>query len=429
MPAVLQVALDFVDMDRALKLAREAASGGAEWLEAGTPLIKSVGLDAVRKLRAEFPRHTIVADMKTMDAGRAEMEMAAKAGANVAVVLGVCSDATVRECVEAGRNYGMKVAMDLVRVSDPAARAQWAENEGIAFVIYHTPIDEQMEGRSPFARLSEIAHAVSIPVAVAGGINTETAAEAIRQGAGIVIVGGALTKAKDAAEAVRQMRQVLETGIGATTSLYKRAAQDDVRSVLEKVSTANISDGSHRMPTIYGLRPLSTGLRIVGRAVTVRTAPGDWAKPVEAIDHAKEGEVLVISSSGTGPAVWGELATNSAIQRKLAGVIIDGAARDTGDIRKLGFPLFVRLIMPNAGEPKGFGEIGVPVIIDGIRVETGDWIVADDDGIVVIPARRAVEIANHAMDCLEKENRIREEISGGKKTLAQVQELLKWEKK
>ena len=98
MAAVLQVALDFVDMDRALKLAREAVAGGAEILEAGTPLIKSEGLDAVRKLRAEFPNHTIVADLKTMDAGRDEMEIAAKAGANVATVLGAADDGTIREC-------------------------------------------------------------------------------------------------------------------------------------------------------------------------------------------------------------------------------------------------------------------------------------------------------------------------------------------
>ncbi|MHC5057818.1 MAG: orotidine 5'-phosphate decarboxylase / HUMPS family protein, partial [Planctomycetota bacterium] len=79
---VLQVALDFVDLERALRCAREAAAGGAGRLEAGTPLIKSEGLDCVRRLHAEFPGTEIVADMKTMDAGRTEMEAAAKAGAS-----------------------------------------------------------------------------------------------------------------------------------------------------------------------------------------------------------------------------------------------------------------------------------------------------------------------------------------------------------
>jgi 3-hexulose-6-phosphate synthase/6-phospho-3-hexuloisomerase len=164
-----------------------------------------------------------------------------------------------------------------------------------------------------------------------------------------------------------------------------------------------------------------------GRALTVRTYPGDWAKPVEAIDIASKGEVIVIDAGGVGPAVWGELATHSAIQKGLAGVVIDGAIRDTRDIKELKFPAFSRLIMPNAGEPKGFGEIGIPINIGTVRIESGDWILGDDDGLVVLPKAIAAEYANRAMDVLEKENRLRAEIKEGG-TLAKIAELLRWEK-
>ena len=73
MKPVLQVALDFVDLSRAMKCAEESVKGGVDWLEAGTPLIKSEGLNAVRKLRERFPDKTIIADMKIMDAGRTEV--------------------------------------------------------------------------------------------------------------------------------------------------------------------------------------------------------------------------------------------------------------------------------------------------------------------------------------------------------------------
>jgi 3-hexulose-6-phosphate synthase/6-phospho-3-hexuloisomerase len=162
--------------------------------------------------------------------------------------------------------------------------------------------------------------------------------------------------------------------------------------------------------------------------LTVRTYPGDWAKPVEAIDLAQPGDVIVVDAGGVGPAIWGELATHSALQKGVAGVVIDGALRDSGDIIKLGFPAFSRLILPNAGEPRGFGEIGVPLRIGSTRVETGDYLLGDDDGVTVLPQRLAVEYANRAMDVLEKENRIREEIKEGR-TLAEVTDLLRWEKK
>jgi 3-hexulose-6-phosphate synthase/6-phospho-3-hexuloisomerase len=84
--------------------------------------------------------------------------------------------------------------------------------------------------------------------------------------------------------------------------------------------------------------------------------------------------------------------------------------------------------MPNAGEPKGFGEIGVPVTVGGVRVDPGDWLLGDGDGVVVLPRTMATEYGNRAMDVLEKENRIREEIKEGS-TLSKVTELLRWEKK
>ena len=430
MPAILQLALDFVDLHRAVQVAELAVPAGVDWVEAGTPLIKSEGLDAVRELRRLFPGKVIVADMKIMDAGRVEVESAAKAGAQIVDVLGTATDATIAECVQAGKNYGAKIAVDLIAVADPLARARQVEALGADYISVHVAIDEQMrgEGQDPFAVLAAVSGAVRVPVGVAGGINSETAAQAVAHGAGYVIVGGAITKAKDPAAATREIRRALDEGAVIPTTLFKRVGAEEIREVLELVSSANLSDAMHRSGVLEGLRPLFPGIRLLGPALTVRTYPGDWAKPVEAIDLAQPGDVLVIDAGGVGPAIWGELATNSALQRGLNGVVVDGAIRDSGDIAKLGFPAFSRLVMPNAGEPKGFGEIGVPIRVGGVKVECGDWVLGDDDGVVVLPRNLAVEYANRSMDLLEKENRIREEIKEGR-TLAQVADLLRWEKK
>ena len=427
MKPVLQLALDFVDLKRAVKCAEAGVAGGVDWLEVGTPLIKSEGLEAVRELRRQFPHMTLVADMKIMDAGRIEVESAAKAGANIIDVLGAASDATIRECVQAGKNYGAKIVVDLIAVNDPVSRGQEIEEFGADYVTVHCSIDEQMEGKDPFEALRNLAQAVSLPVGVAGGINSETAASALEAGASIVIVGGAITKAIDPEEAAGIIKKAMEKRIAVPTRLFKRGSEAEIRTILEQVSAANLSDALHRGGVLEGIRPLFKGVRMVGPAVTVRTYPGDWAKPVEAIEVAKKGDVIVIDAGGVGPALWGELATHSAIQRGVAGVVINGAIRDTFDIVQLGFPAFAKLIMPNAGEPKGFGEIGVPVTVGNRRIENGDWILGDDDGVVVLPKTVAAEYANRGMDVLEKENRIREEIKEGS-TLSEVTELLRWEK-
>src|SRR5207237_3464820 len=105
MEPVLQVALDHMHLKRALLAAAEAVEGGADWLEAGTPLIKSEGMEVVRQLKKTFPGTSIGADARTMGTGAFEVEIAAKAGADVVTVMGVTDDATILEAVKAARPF------------------------------------------------------------------------------------------------------------------------------------------------------------------------------------------------------------------------------------------------------------------------------------------------------------------------------------
>jgi len=425
---VIQLALDFIEKERALKVAKEAVEAGIEWIEAGTPLIKSYGVEIIRILREMFPSKKIIADMKVMDTGRIEAEMSFKAGADIVVVMGNASDKTIEEAVEAAKNYGGEVMADLMEKEANVKRAKEVEKLGVNYVGLHIPIDKQMTGEISFDLLKEVSKEVNIPVAIAGGLNSENVVEAVKSGASILIIGGAITKSENVRKSVKNIKKAIETKKAIPTTLYKRVSISNVREILERVSTANISDAMHRKGSIENIFPiLKEEFKMVGKAVTVRTYPGDWAKPVEAIDIAEEGDVIVIDAGGNPPAVWGELATNSCIIKKISGVVIYGGIRDVEEIRKLKFPAFAKIITPKAGEPKGFGEINIPIKIGGQEILPGDWIVGDLDGVVVIPKDKIVEITNRAMDVLEKENRIRKEIKDGT-TLSSVMELLKWEK-
>ncbi len=426
---VLQVALDFENLSRALLAAREAVEGGADWVEAGTPLIKSEGLDAVRELKKAFPGHRIVADMKVMDTGAFEVEIAAKAGADLVTVLGAADDDTIAEAVRGGELYGAEIVVDLLNVPDPIARSKRAAELGAAAVCWHVGIDMQMQARTPFERLGELAKASPVPVAVAGGLTSETVADATRAGAEILIVGGAITKSPDIVGATRAIKRAIERRTAEPSDGFRRYAGDEIRSAFLKVSSPNVTDAMQRQGAMHGLVPhlASPTVRIAGPAVTVVSRDGDWAKPVEAIDRAGPGDVIVIDAGGGTTAVWGELASWSAHGRRVAAVVVDGAIRDVDAILELGFPAFSRHVSPNAGEPKGHGEIGVEVVVGGQRVRPGDWIVGDASGVVVVPRERAQEIANRALDVLEHENRVREEIRRGS-TLGSVQKLERWER-
>jgi 3-hexulose-6-phosphate synthase/6-phospho-3-hexuloisomerase len=426
---ITQVALDVVDGHRAIQIAREAIEGGIDWLEAGTALIKSEGMEIVRQLRHTFPQHDIVADMKTMDVGGVEVEIASKSGATIVCVMGVSEDQTITEALKSASQYGSKIMVDLLGVKDKPTRAKEMEELGADYVCVHVSIDEQMVGGNPLKELKAVAKAVQIPVAAAGGLNSETAPLAVKSGASIIIVGGAIIKARDVEKAARAVVKSLKDMKPVSSELYKKYDEDKLRLAFSKVSTPNIADAMHKKGSMHGLHPiLNRNRKMIGQAVTVRTTDGDWAKPIEAIDKAKKGDVIVIDAGSGQIAVWGELASWSCKKKGVEGVVIDGAIRDVDAILDMDFPAFARSKRSAAGEPKGHGEIGCEIVCGGQTVQPGDWIVGDETGLVVIPKKHAVETANRALDVMERENRIREEIQRGS-TLSKVLNVEKWEKK
>jgi len=428
MKPILQVALDEVELKRAINIAREAVAGGADYIEAGTPLIKSEGMNAVRTLKEDFKEHVVVADMKTMDTGAIEVEMAIKSGAGVVSILGACDDSTVQDAVRSAGKYGGKLMVDLINVPDPVVRAVRLQELGADIICVHVGIDQQMVGKDPLDILKEVRKAVSIKIAVAGGLDTDSAAAAVALGADIVIVGGNIIRAKDVTASARRVRQAIDAAGKQYIVREKKALDEEIHELFMQVSTPNISDAMHRAHAMHDIRPLYEGIKIAGKAVTVQTFPGDWAKPVEASDVAQKGEIIVVYNGSNYIAPWGELASRGCQQKGIAGVVIDGAIRDVDDIKKIKFPSFASASVPNAGEPKGMGEINVDITCGGIRVRPGDWIVGDDNGVMVVPAERAYEIARRALEVKKSEERTRTEIERGK-TLSQVVDLYKWEKK
>ena len=425
---VLQIALDFMQLHRSIVISEEAVEGGADWIEVGTPLIKSEGTEAIRTFRKKYPGRKIIADTKTMDTGGFEVEIAAKAGADIITVLGLADDSTISEAVMVARKYGAEVEIDMINVPDKVKRAIEVEKLGVSYICLHMGIDQQMKGEEPpLDVLRKVVAETKIPIAVAGGITAENAGDYVKAGASIIIVGGGITKTQNITAAAKAVKDSMAGKAIEHSVLAKKYGEDELFEAFSRVSTCNVSDAFHKQGIIHGLIPfIKSGERMVGRALTVQTTNGDWAKPVEAIDQAKEGDVIVVDVGGAPVAVWGELASNSAMMMGVKGVVIDGAIRDIDDIKALNFPAFAKSAVPNAGEPKGYGGIGIEITVGGQTVRTGDWIIGDESGLIVVPKEKAVEVANRALAVHENEDRTREEIRRGS-TLSKVNELAKWE--
>lgn len=200
MRPIVQVSLDIIDLDEAVRTAEIAVRAGVDWLEAGTPLILAEGLHGVRRLRERFPTTPIVADLKTMDGGYLEAEMMARAGATHVVVMARAHRETLRCVVKAGRDHNVKVMGDNLGCEDWVAGARLLEDFGCDYVIHHIGYDERrgiaaagLRMPSPLDRLRDVVAAVSVPVQAVGGLTLEQAMQTPSYGAPLVVLGAPLT--------------------------------------------------------------------------------------------------------------------------------------------------------------------------------------------------------------------------------------------
>ena len=200
MKIIVQISLDFTSIAKALETARIAIRSGVDWLEAGTPLIVSEGMNSIRALRAEFPEVPIVADLKAMDGGRLDAQMTAKAGATHVVVMERAHPETIKAMVQAAKDLGLKVMGDNLAAEDRGAAAKRLEDLGCDYVIHHIGYDERRGlaamGKpypSPLDQLREIVAAVKVPVqAAVGGLSVEQAIRTPEFGARLVVLGAPL---------------------------------------------------------------------------------------------------------------------------------------------------------------------------------------------------------------------------------------------
>ncbi|MDD1766401.1 MAG: orotidine 5'-phosphate decarboxylase [Candidatus Methanomethyliaceae archaeon] len=203
----LQVAIDERYLKDAIPIAEGSYRGGADIIEAGTPLIKSEGLRVVKELRRLCPNATIIADLKTFDTGWLETELAVENGADIVTVMGATDDYTIKDAVGAARKYNVKVMVDLMNLKDPLTRAIEVEKLGVDIVCMHVGISAQTREREvdqKVALVEKMVKSVKIPVAVAGGIKLEVVPMMVKAGAMDLIVGGAITKSANPEEATKR---------------------------------------------------------------------------------------------------------------------------------------------------------------------------------------------------------------------------------
>ena len=199
----------------------------------------------------------------------------------------------------------------------------------------------------------------------------------------------------------------------------------DIARKLREVGSANVSDALRAMKKPFqamdgGIRPLHTSMKLAGPAFTVRCYPGATYALEKALELASPGDVLVVDGGGHPDVIlMGGLMSTRAKTRGLAGAVLDAAVRDVDQIVSLGFPVFSRHICPRAGTFADIGEWQTLICCGRLPIQPGDWIVADNSGIALIPVLMLPELLERATAIHHREDRIEQALLNNK-TLAEA---------
>ncbi len=210
-PPIVQVAIDVLTIDEALRIGEAAVRAGADWLEAGTPLITFEGVRAIGALAREFPHIPVLADYKMMDGVRKYVLETANQGGRVCTICAVSSNSSIRDAARAARDSGVTLMVDLYAAHNIAERAVQVMEMGADAVYVHWGADQRNENPAydSIEELEAVISAVSAPVGAATW-SVDDGIRAKAKGAGVFVIGMPLIKADNVEAALREYVEAIK---------------------------------------------------------------------------------------------------------------------------------------------------------------------------------------------------------------------------
>ncbi|AHC51450.1 hypothetical protein SUSAZ_05465 [Sulfolobus acidocaldarius SUSAZ] len=200
-----------------------------------------------------------------------------------------------------------------------------------------------------------------------------------------------------------------------------RSPEDSkITEVLKELGVATIAESQEKTGLLDpSIKPIQSGAKIAGTAVTVKCFDGDNLMLHAALELVRPGDIIVLTtySGNSMHGMFGELLATACKVRGVVGLITDAGVRDVNVIREMKFPIWSRYITALGTSKNRPGWVNVPIVIGGIHVKPGDYVVADDDGVVIVPRENVTKVIENARKRVESEDNVRKRLLEGELSL------------
>ena len=394
MQTKLQATLDFLHLEDALFCAEQSIAGGVDILEIGALLIKNTGLNSVRIFRDRFPQISLIVDCKTIDADSQEIKAVAEAGADGITIAGGIRTGNWQKCQEQAKKHSLQVLLDFRNFSPKFLPDQikLAADASLVLIDFNSDVD------SALIVLQEISSLIATPMAIVDiPPETETLAKAISLGCQTIVIPFRHGQSQNTRQQAQQMREAMNIAEkDANVGSIDAYSEQILTGKLDQVMPAQVCAVYHAPCFLERVYPLHRFTKIFGQAATIKVWPGNQIAVAEFLLQVEPGKIVVVDAGGQGGAVWGALAMEIALRKKLAGAVVYGAISDVNLLRSKAFPCYTTSITCVPGISAGAALTNIPVRIGDVVVNPEDWLLGDDSGIVCLPQFKAFTIADRA---------------------------------
>jgi len=370
MPYKISATIHVFHLENALFCAEQCVVGEVDFLEISNLLLKNVGLHCIKFFRERFPDMSFIVDAKSLQPEEQEWEAIAKAGAHSITISAAISPEHLQTSLQLAKQYNLETILDFRGCNhDLLVQQIHLANQTDKIILEGDSSQSNIE-----ILLQQITSHTNTPIIMHHLADEQEMSQIFTLGAqqiNLLFHESNFRTAKETVQNIKTLLKPLEKEADFIRD-WKTFHEQTLQNKLNQITPTQISEVYEKPIYLEKVYPLLRFTRIAGKAYTIKVWPGDHKTVEQALLHIPEKSIVLIDAGGSGPAVWGAIATEIAIKQNITAAIIYGSMTEVNHSRSKNFPCYMTSIHAMTTNKEGMAQINIPIQIGNVTIHPGD---------------------------------------------------------